>query len=228
MYFSVLETTAYVGNVSGWQFCQPGAFVGVGQVHRRGSMANIFIATIIAPVYTDGPGERASVYFQGCSIRCPGCQSPHLWGRTGVKPTSVEHVARTLLATDLPVTILGGEPFDQPVALAHLVAILKSEGRHVIVYSGFTYEQLMIRSLTDSAVRTALMACDVLVDGPFVYQQDDAYVQYRGSRNQRPIDMVATRATERLALLDWDTPELIVTSDGRILATQIPHGDVDR
>lgn len=183
-------------------------------------MATLRYATIISPTFTDGPGKRASLYFQGCSIRCPGCQSPHLWESSGGIEAHVTQVARILIATGLPVTILGGEPFDQARALAQLVAVLKASGRHVIVYSGYTYEELSERSVLDADVFAVLTLADVLVDGPFIWQQDDPFVQYRGSRNQRPIDLVATRMTGSPVILDWDTPEIVISDAGEILGAE--------
>lgn len=183
-------------------------------------MATLRYAQIISPTYTDGPGKRTSIYFQGCSIRCPGCQSPHLWDALGGFGVPVSAVAAALLATELPITILGGEPFDQPEGLAQLVATMKGCGRHVIVYSGYTYEQLLERAQTDPNVSIVLGLADVLVDGPFIWQQDDPFVQYRGSRNQRPIDLQATRQTDELVLLDWDTPELVINDRGDMLGAE--------
>jgi len=183
-------------------------------------MATLRYSTIISPTFTDGPGKRASVYFQGCAIRCPGCQSPHLWDASGGMEVHVTQVARTLIATGLPISILGGEPFDQPAALAQLVMVLKGAGRHVIIYSGYTYEQLIERDDADGNNRMVLALADVLVDGPFIWQQDDPFVQYRGSRNQRPIDLVATRRAGELVLLDWDTPELIISDAGDVLGAE--------
>lgn len=183
-------------------------------------MAILRYAQIVSPVFTDGPGRRASIYFQGCSIRCSGCQSPHLWEASGGVEADVAQVARMLMATGLPVSILGGEPFDQPAALSRLVDVLKVVGRHVIVYSGYTYEQLRERARCNWDIQMVLDLADVLVDGPFLWQEDDSFVQYRGSRNQRPIDLMATRESGKLVLLDWDTPELVISETGDILGAE--------
>lgn len=183
-------------------------------------MGTLRYATIISPTFTDGPGMRTSIYFQGCSIRCVGCQSPQLWDHRGGIEVPVASIARAVLATGLPVTILGGEPFDQACGLAQIVATLKGCGRHVIVYSGYTYEQLRVHAQDDPDVGAVLGLADVLVDGPFIQQQDDPFVQYRGSRNQRPIDLVATRETGVLTVLDWDMPELVISDDGSIFGAE--------
>ncbi len=169
--------------------------------------------------FVDGPGQRATLFLQGCSIRCPGCQSQHLWPAAAGQAMPVEQVADTLMEASAQtgnITIMGGEPFDQPAALADLVGRL---GGHVIVYTGYTLEQL-----TDPAhpafshLPAILKHIDILVDGPFVRSQDDPLISYRGSRNQRPIDVKASLRTGFVVELDWDSPEIVLTGDGDLLA----------
>jgi anaerobic ribonucleoside-triphosphate reductase activating protein len=179
----------------------------------------IEIATIQTG-YTDGPGKRVSLYVQGCTLRCRGCQSPHLWAKSGGTAMEVADVAEALLAYDLPITIIGGEPLQQAPAVAMLVRRLKDIGRHVIVYTGYTYEELTLQAQSSWAIADILLTADVLVDGRYDAAQDDAFVQYRGSRNQRPIDLVATRTTGILTVLNWDEPELIILEDGSLLGAE--------
>jgi anaerobic ribonucleoside-triphosphate reductase activating protein len=181
---------------------------------------------IVSPSYVDGPGRRAALYLQGCSIRCPGCQNQALWPATGGHLTSPQALADILVKTGLPVTVTGGEPFDQQEALYHLLREIRARApeRHVIVYSGYTFEKLLARRHSTYNLSTFTLV-DVLVDGPYLRERDDPAMQYRGSRNQRVIDM---RDTVRMpmselrdhgpALLDWDTPELILTAEGDLLA----------
>ncbi len=187
-------------------------------------MGTIRVAAIVPHTLTDGPGERVSLYMQGCSIRCPGCQNAHIWDHHGGEEVSIATLAERLMGYHLPITILGGEPFDQVQALAKLLAIMKvrQPATHVIVYTGYTYEQLWERD--DVLVWIALSFMDVLVDGPYVHTHDDAQLQYRGSRNQRVIDIPATRASRNpytrhytVHTIDWDSPELVITNDGAIL-----------
>lgn len=83
------------------------------------------------------------------------------------------------------VTILGGEPFDQPESVAELVSRLKHHGLHVTIYSGYTLEQLIQRKLP--AIDYILTHIDLLIDGPFISEMHDGAGEYRGSRNQRMI-----------------------------------------
>lgn len=183
------------------------------------------IHTILSPSYVDGPGARSVVFCQGCPLGCPGCQNTHLWPKAGGREMAVQDVALVLLSTGLDVTVSGGEPTEQPEELARLLAILKAAGRpvHVILYSGYTFEELLERAQREPAILEALRLVDVLVDGRYVAALNTATLQYRGSTNQRPIDLPATwaaraaGAAEHVVTLDWDTPEVIITPDGHIL-----------
>jgi anaerobic ribonucleoside-triphosphate reductase activating protein len=177
------------------------------------------IHKIIRESYVDGPGKRTVLFVQGCSIRCcSGCQNKHLWPCEGGRDLPVEFIAGQLLSTGLPITISGGEPFDQADDLARLLGLIEHEGRHVIFYSGYTFEDLAIYKTTiQPAVEAALRLADVLVDGRYYPRLDSPSMQYRGSSNQRVIDLPATFASGRVVCLDWDTPEIILTEAGDLL-----------
>lgn len=181
----------------------------------------IRIDSIKSPVWTDGPGKRASLYTVGCPIRCVGCQSPQLFEMSAGRLANVEAVADELYWTGLDISILGGEPLFQADALAELLAAIRSNATRshveIIVYTGYTWEQVKEMQKTIPAITDILRRADILVDGPFIYQQDDPFVQYRGSRNQRPIDLRATEDEGRLVVLDWDTCEIIIHPDGTVL-----------
>ncbi len=191
------------------------------------------IAGVNPNALTDGPGKRFSVYVQGCSIRCPGCHVTHLHDPRAGYAVDVRQLANEALASGLPVSILGAEPTEQPLALAVLVKRLKAAKNppHVIVYSGRTFDDLVFstpRPLSEwVAIMDVLSHADVLVDGPFIADLDSDRMQYRGSANQRVIDLPATMQMPMPALrergpvlIDWDTPELILTPDGDVLAAE--------
>ena len=102
------------------------------------------------------------------------------------------------------VTISGGEPFEQAAACAALARQVRELGLDVWTYSGYRYEQLE-EGIPDPAARDLLDQTDVLVDGPFVQAQHSYQLPWRGSRNQRLIDVPATRARGRIVL--WETHE---------------------
>ena len=143
----------------------------------------------------EGPGRRSAVRFQGCPIRCEGCYVPETWDFDTGENVSVSDVAAALLSQPHDgVTILGGEPFAQPDALAALVdALLEREpDLHILCYSGFTLESLRHRG---PDVQHVLDLIDVLIDGRFILAESAGAGPWTGSGNQRVIDMVATRKT---------------------------------
>lgn len=178
---------------------------------------------MLADSYVDGPGRRAVIFFQGCPLACSGCQNTQLWPAEGGKVADHHELAAALVELAGPagnITISGGEPFSQPAGLAFLVRQLRQYGaRHILIYSGYTFEQL-INPLSGAYlwVKEILSRIDILVDGPFVKSQDHNLINWRGSANQRPIDVPASLQAERLVILDWDAPRILVTPQGAILA----------
>lgn len=154
----------------------------------------------------DGPGLRYAVFVQGCSHGCPGCHNPDSQPQEAGTPTPIAEVLDGIRANGLvhDVTLSGGEPFEQPEACAALAAALKAEGYGLWVYTGFLYEDLVERAASEPAVAALLDAADVLVDGPFVEGRKSYALQWRGSDNQRLIDMVRTRAQGKVELWSND------------------------
>ncbi len=155
------------------------------------------IAKIVKGGLAEGPGPRTVIWFQGCPIRCPGCYNPHLWPFEGGLEITVEDVVTqvqaNLAAGDVGVSLVGGEPLAQPEACASLCAVLRDMGAHVIVFTGLVYEDIL--SLVDviPAYQAILDNANILVDGPFIRAEYDPDIAYRGSRNQRVIDLQLTR-----------------------------------
>lgn len=176
--------------------------------------------------FDEGPGPRTVLFFAGCAVRCIGCHTPQLWSRQAGVAVTVEEAGRRLRAGrdlgDRGISFVGGEPTEQPEALAALCRLVQQEWPlspsvpRLIVYSGHTFEALRARQ--DAAIEAALAAADVLIDGPFVAAQADANLGYRGSRNQRVIDLPETLRAGRVVTLDWDRPRITLTA-GRIVTT---------
>lgn len=136
----------------------------------------------------DGPGRRSVIQTAGCSILCTGCHIPQAQKRENGRLVSISSVIDELVAHrdgHDGVTILGGEPFDQPEAVAELVSRLKHLEMHIVVYSGYTIKQLIQRKLP--AIDYILTHLDLLIDGPFISEMRDGAGEYRGSKNQRLI-----------------------------------------
>lgn len=151
----------------------------------------------------DGPGLRFSVFVQGCTHRCPGCHNPESQPADGGTVRRVDDVVAEIEANPLvrDVTLTGGEPFEQCAACLALARRLKAKGYGIWAYSGYRYEDLASGAV-DRLAPALLSCCDVLVDGPFVQALNSYDLAWRGSSNQRIIDLAATRAAGRVVL--WE------------------------
>lgn len=147
------------------------------------------IAGTVAESIVDGPGFRYTVFTQGCPHHCPGCQNP----QTHDFDSGTEIELSVLFADIMKnkfvrgVTLSGGEPFCQAEALYTLAKALKENGRHLMAFTGYTFEQLL--ELPDPYVRKLLGTLDLLVDGRFVLAERNIELRYRGSENQRVLDV---------------------------------------
>lgn len=153
------------------------------------------IMDIVDGTSVDGPGLRTSVYTAGCAHACPGCHNPDTWpfdaGRDAEVADLLEHIGRN----GFNVTITGGDPMYQAQALLPLARGIRDMGLNIWCYTGFTFEQLL--QLPDAV--SLLHYIDVLVDGPFLLERRDTGLRFRGSDNQRIID-VATSLREGRAV----------------------------
>lgn len=155
---------------------------------------------IVQDSIVDGPGFRFSCFVQGCPHRCPGCHNPDSHAPEGGKEMSVEEVAGELLRNPLTsgLTLSGGEPFAQAEDCLRLAKIAHENGLNVWSYSGWTFEHL--RDQGTDAQKALLRELDVLVDGPFLIEERTLSLPWRGSRNQRVIDVPASLAAGQAVL----------------------------
>ena len=168
------------------------------------------LGEILTADTANGPGIRLSVFVSGCTNHCPGCFQPQTWdfdyGRE-YTPEIEERILRELGESYYDgLTVLGGEPFEpeNQRGLLGLIRRVKRElpGRTIWMYTGFTYERDLLPggSRHIEATDEILDTIDVLVDGRFVREERDISLRFRGSRNQRIIDMRRTRAEGRVVL----------------------------
>ena len=164
------------------------------------------IAGFLQDSIVDGPGLRFVVFTQGCERRCDGCHNPHSLDTNGGIEITVDEVAQEMLSNPLTdgLTISGGEPFIQADESADLAATARENGLDTWVFSGYTFEELMIRSDYDHAVKKLLDLTDILVDGPFQQSQRTLLAKWRGSRNQRIINVPMSLASGRAVELTID------------------------
>lgn len=143
------------------------------------------IAQIVPRTEAEGPGVRFAVWFQGCPLRCPGCCNPEFLPFSGGQPTPLSALlARLDQAGDLEgVSLLGGEPFAHSAGAAAFAREVRRRNLGVMVYTGYTLEQ--IRASSDPAAGELLANIDLLVDGPYIREQPETERRWIGSRNQR-------------------------------------------
>lgn len=149
------------------------------------SLPRLRVLDIVSGTSVDGPGLRTSIYFAGCHHACPGCHNPLSHNPNGGYPITVGDLLDKITVNDENVTFSGGDPLYQPVApLIELADALHSRGYDIWCYTGFIYE--------DTCDNPLLRHIDVLVDGPFVESLRDTSLVFRGSSNQRIIDLNKT------------------------------------
>ncbi len=151
-------------------------------------MASVNLAGVMDDSIVDGPGIRVVFFAQGCPRRCEGCHNPesHAFG-VGTDMTAEEMFARVKRNPLVRgVTFSGGEPFSQAAGFAALANMLKAAGYEVASYTGFTFEQLQSGTPEQKELLALL---DVLVDGEFVLAQRNLDLRFRGSENQRILDV---------------------------------------
>lgn len=151
----------------------------------------IRIAGIENDSIVDGPGFRLAVFTQGCVHHCPGCHNPETHPFDGGKEVDTDRIVRLMEENPLldGITLSGGDPFCQPAACAELAKAAKAMGLNVWAYSGWTYEELMEMSKESPDILRFLENTDVLIDGPFILAERTLELRFRGSRNQRQIDV---------------------------------------
>ncbi len=149
------------------------------------------IAGTVQDSIVDGPGFRFTLFTQGCPHKCPGCHNPQTHDFSGGEELSTDEIIKKLLSNPLTdgITFSGGEPFEQASDCAVIAAAARQHGLNVWCYSGYTFEELLEKSRVDSGVMELLKLTDVLVDGKFILEEKSYNVPWRGSRNQRLIDV---------------------------------------
>ena len=154
------------------------------------------LSGIVSDSIVDGPGIRTTIFSQGCPHRCPGCHNPETWAFGCGTKVPVEDIVDIVRSNPLcrGVTFSGGEPFSQAAAFAKLAVLLKEKGYEVASYSGYTFEALL--EGTEDQKRL-LESIDILIDGPFLQAQKSLEIAFRGSRNQRILDVKKSLAEGR-------------------------------
>lgn len=165
------------------------------------------IANVVNDSIVDGHGLRFTVFTQGCPHHCGGCHNPETHDPNGGREEELAELFRQLDKNPLieGLTLSGGEPFLQAASCAELAKMAHETGRNVWTYSGYLFETL--RDKGDAAWTALLKETDVLVDGPFLQEEKSYELHFRGSRNQRLIDVPESLRRGEVVL--WEEPDLL-------------------
>ncbi len=163
-------------------------------------MTTISIMKIKESTTVDGPGLRTSIYCAGCINACPGCHNPQTWDINAGKRMGIEEILQKIKDEDFcNVTFTGGDPMYQAKEFAELAERIKSEtGKNIWCYTGYTFEEC----LADEAKKSLLELIDVLVDGRFKIELRNTELLFKGSSNQRIIDVQKSLASRNIILFD--------------------------
>lgn len=164
----------------------------------------IRMAGVVSESIVDGPGIRYTLFVQGCPHKCEGCHNPQTHDFCGGKDDDTDVILEKILENPLldGVTFSGGEPFCQAKPLADLAKKIKSSGLNVISYSGYTIEYLIKNADENNAYMELLKELDYLIDGPFIFSMKSYECKFRGSTNQRIIDVKKTLETGEVVTAD--------------------------
>ena len=164
----------------------------------------IKLSGLIPESFVDGPGIRFTVFTQGCPHKCKGCHNPETHDFNGGRYADIDKLFDRIIENSLVkgVTFSGGEPFCQAEPLAYLAEKLRREGYHIMCYSGYTFEQLLNKSNENEHINNLLSNIDILVDGPFVLVERSLELRFRGSRNQRIIDVQESIAKGKAVIVE--------------------------
>ena len=157
------------------------------------------LSGLVSDSIVDGPGIRTIIFSQGCPHHCPGCHNPETWDFGCGTQVPVEAIVDIVKSNPLcrGVTFSGGEPFAQPEAFAQLAQLCKEAGLEVASYTGYTFEQLLEGTPQQKKL---LESVDVLIDGPFLQAEKSLEIAFRGSRNQRILNVPQSLATGKAVL----------------------------
>lgn len=165
------------------------------------SAPRLRIAGIEPESFVDGPGIRMTIFTQGCNHHCPGCHNPQTHDFSGGHFIEISEILSMIEENPLldGVTFSGGDPMDQSLALIPLAREIKERGMNLVIYTGYTYEHLM-DDLNHPEFMELLTFADILIDGPFIMAKKSLELKFRGSSNQRIIDVQESIKAKKVVL----------------------------
>lgn len=152
-------------------------------------MIRLNVLDIAEGTGVDGPGLRTAIYLAGCQHHCPGCHNPQSWDMNGGSSMTIDDLIAIVKVNDFNVTLSGGDPLFHPEEVMELCRKIKIDtGKTIWCYTGFTWEEISANKSLSAVMRWI----DVLVDGRFDISRRDTSLRFRGSSNQRIIDVNAS------------------------------------
>lgn len=158
------------------------------------------VVDIVDGTTVDGPGFRTSIYFAGCQHHCPGCQNPSTWDPMTGEDMSYDQILDRIAHNGFDVTFSGGDPLFQVDSLTGLAEKIRGMGKRIWLFTGFLFESVA----ADQRLSKILPYIDVVVDGPYIAAMRNTSLLFRGSSNQRLIDVAYWRATGQIKIWESD------------------------
>lgn len=143
------------------------------------------VLSIVRGTTVDGPGFRTSIYLAGCTHKCPGCHNPQSWSFDAGTPMSLGEILDIVEEEDFDVTLSGGDPLCSPESTLLLVKAIHRSGRNIWLYTGYTWEEIENQPI----LREIMSFVDTVVEGPFIEALRDPDLRFKGSSNQRIINL---------------------------------------
>lgn len=151
----------------------------------------VLLAGILPESLVNGTGLRRVLFAQICKHNCPGCFNPDTHSELGGEWFNIDTLIQNIQTSPLisGVTFSGGDPFEQANQFAHIAQAVRTPNFDIWCYTGYTYEYILEHQTTQLGWQDLLHNIDILVDGPFIQSQHDPNLKYRGSSNQRIINV---------------------------------------
>ncbi len=166
----------------------------------------IRIANYINDSIVDGPGIRFTIFFQGCKHACKGCFNKETWDFNKGTLIDENELMKIIKSNFLlsGVTFSGGDPFYQIEGALKMARLVKESGYHLISYTGFLFEELVEMSKSNPSLKELLDLIDVIIDGPFIEEEKSLELRFKGSKNQRVINVKKSLQDGNIVLEDYN------------------------
>lgn len=168
-------------------------------------MGSIKIAGIIKESIVDGPGIRMVIFTQGCKHNCKNCHNPETHDINGGYDIEIDEIISMINKNPLldGITLSGGDPLLQIEESLELAKKVKDKKLNIILYTGYKFEDILIKLKENSILRELLNQIDVLIDGKYIEEEKDLLLKFRGSKNQRIINVKESLEKEEIIVIEF-------------------------